>query len=193
LIQRSKAPGAGLWAFPGGSLEFGEELVTGAQRELLEESGITGTQIPALKGRDVFYTAQAIMGFDGKYASASSQLGAGDVQFHFVLPYVGLEASEVDLGAARPGDDAAATAWVSARALLKADILNADYLLPPQLQERALLLSEMALLKVGPTPLGDLHPTSQPLGSDQASAPLIKGLPHITSLLLMQLGVNIRI
>ena len=40
LGRRGKEPGAGTWAFPGGSLEWGESLVKGAQREFYEETGI---------------------------------------------------------------------------------------------------------------------------------------------------------
>jgi bifunctional NMN adenylyltransferase/nudix hydrolase len=45
LIQRSKAPGAGLWALPGGFLNAGETLLEGAIRELIEE-----TDFPISKG-----------------------------------------------------------------------------------------------------------------------------------------------
>jgi len=40
LIKRGKEPHKGQWAFPGGFLELDEELVDGAKRELLEETGL---------------------------------------------------------------------------------------------------------------------------------------------------------
>jgi ADP-ribose pyrophosphatase YjhB (NUDIX family) len=41
LIKRGKAPLLGEWSIPGGMLELGETLRQGAERETLEETGLT--------------------------------------------------------------------------------------------------------------------------------------------------------
>jgi len=40
LVRRAKAPYRGVWAFPGGKVEFGESLKAAAKREVLEEAGL---------------------------------------------------------------------------------------------------------------------------------------------------------
>ena len=45
LIQRKHEPFAGLWAFPGGFLDYDEDLLDCAKRELEEETGVRGVKL----------------------------------------------------------------------------------------------------------------------------------------------------
>ncbi|HEY6634873.1 MAG TPA: NUDIX domain-containing protein, partial [Acidimicrobiia bacterium] len=40
LIQRGREPGKGLWAVPGGKVEWGEKMRDAARREVAEETGL---------------------------------------------------------------------------------------------------------------------------------------------------------
>ena len=48
LIQRKNPPFKDAWAFPGGFIEMGEGLEESAQRELCEETGLSGVQLTQL-------------------------------------------------------------------------------------------------------------------------------------------------
>ncbi|SBW06149.1 Hydrolase, NUDIX family [uncultured delta proteobacterium] len=41
LVRRKNPPDAGKWGFPGGKIEWGETIERAAEREILEETGVT--------------------------------------------------------------------------------------------------------------------------------------------------------
>jgi 8-oxo-dGTP diphosphatase len=93
LIRRGVAPGRGLWAVPGGSLELGETLQQGAEREILEETGIT------IRAREPIYA------FDFFERDPD-----GRIRFHFVI--VDLAADYIR-GDVKGADDALEARWLA--------------------------------------------------------------------------------
>ncbi len=93
LIRRGVAPGRGLWAVPGGSLELGETLQQGAEREILEETGIT------IRAREPIYA------FDFFERDPD-----GRIRFHFVV--VDLAADYIR-GDVKGADDALEARWLA--------------------------------------------------------------------------------
>lgn len=57
LVKRANAPDAGLWGFPGGRIEPGEDLFTAASRELAEETGIHARAASVLTALDSIHHA----------------------------------------------------------------------------------------------------------------------------------------
>ena len=49
LIKRGRPPYEGMWALPGGFLDYDEELEDGVKRELEEETGLTGIELKQIK------------------------------------------------------------------------------------------------------------------------------------------------
>ena len=93
LIRRGVAPGRGLWAVPGGSLELGETLQQGAEREILEETGIT------------IHAREPIYAFDFFERDPD-----GRIRFHFVI--VDLAADYIR-GDVKGADDALEARWLA--------------------------------------------------------------------------------
>ena len=93
LVKRKKAPGKGLWAIPGGSVELGETLQQAAEREIKEETGLT------IRAGDPVYAFDTI-----------EEDERGDIKFHYVI--IDLMADFVG-GELNPNDDASDARWVS--------------------------------------------------------------------------------
>jgi 8-oxo-dGTP diphosphatase len=93
LVRRGKAPASGLWAIPGGSVRLGETLKQAAEREILEETGLT------------IRAADPLLTFESIHRDA-----AGRVRFHYVI--VDLAAEYVS-GTLAPADDASDARWFS--------------------------------------------------------------------------------
>lgn len=96
LIRRGKLPSLGLWAFPGGSIEGGEAIVTAARRELAEETGVTAAEPRVLAAVDVISPPDAPQ------------------PYHFVLVPVLMRWMAGEPIAA---DDAAAAGWFTVEAM----------------------------------------------------------------------------
>ncbi len=97
LVQRGKPPHQGEWAIPGGRLRWGETLKQGAEREILEETGIT------IKAGEIIYPFEQIVADED-----------GEPEFHYlVIDLVG------DYISGRPeaNGDAADARWVALDAL----------------------------------------------------------------------------
>jgi ADP-ribose pyrophosphatase len=93
LVKRGRAPAKDSWAIPGGSVHLGETLQSAAEREVLEETGVT------VRAGDPVFTFDAI-----------DRDETGGVRFHYII--VDLVA-EYLAGDPRPGDDAADARWIA--------------------------------------------------------------------------------
>jgi len=68
LVQRGGAPATEFWAIPGGRLRLGETLQEGAQREILEETGIV------IRAGEPIFTCDSLV-----------RDGEGRIRFHYVI------------------------------------------------------------------------------------------------------------
>jgi ADP-ribose pyrophosphatase len=93
LVKRNQPPSQGRWAIPGGRVKLGETLQLAAEREVMEETGLT------IRALNPVYTFEVIRRDD-----------AGRVRFHYVI--VDLMADYVS-GEIAPNDDASEAQWVT--------------------------------------------------------------------------------
>lgn len=91
LVRRGIPPNKGLWAIPGGSLKLGETLQQGAEREILEETGIT------IRAGDPFYSFDFIQ-----------RDGNGRILFHYVIVDM---MGDYIAGEVKAADDAQDARW----------------------------------------------------------------------------------
>jgi 8-oxo-dGTP diphosphatase len=99
LVRRGVAPAQGLWAIPGGGLNLGETLQEGAEREILEETGIV-----IRAGEPVFTCDSFEREADGRF------------RFHYVIVDV---AADYVSGDAKGADDALEARWMSPAEVLE--------------------------------------------------------------------------
>ncbi len=104
LIQRDRPPFEGCWAFPGGFIEMDETLLASAQRELEEETGLTGVALKQFNaygdpGRDPRHRTITIA-FTGKCEGLPAVTGMDDAReaaWHPVeaLPALGFDHDQI--------------------------------------------------------------------------------------------------
>jgi ADP-ribose pyrophosphatase len=92
LVRRGKAPAAGEWAIPGGSVELGETLKQAVEREIFEETGL------CVEAGEVCYVFETV-----------NRDPDGRVRFHYVI--IDLKAEHVS-GDPVPGSDVTEAAWL---------------------------------------------------------------------------------
>jgi 8-oxo-dGTP diphosphatase len=93
LVRRGAAPARGLWAIPGGGLRLGETLQEGAEREILEETGIV------IRAGAPMFTCDSF-----------ERDAAGRYRFHYVIVDMAADYLRGELKAA---DDALEARWIS--------------------------------------------------------------------------------
>lgn len=99
LVQRGRPPHKGEWAIPGGKLKWGETLQQGAEREILEETGVT------IEAGELLYHFEHIAAAD-PVESANSE----DPEYHYVV--LDLKGRYLS-GTPQAADDAQDARWVA--------------------------------------------------------------------------------
>ena len=97
IVQRGRAPSIGKWGFPGGVQELGETVLQAAERELMEETGVSAQALESMPGFDVIRPD-----------------AAGRIQAHWLLVPVICRWRSGDGGLS---DEVAALRWISPAAI----------------------------------------------------------------------------
>ncbi|KFI25652.1 phosphohydrolase [Haematobacter missouriensis] len=106
LVRRANAPDAGFWGFPGGRIEAGETVFAAAERELMEETSVTGVASATLTVLDALDRGED-----------------GTLRFHYVLVAV---ACRWVSGEPVADDDALDAMWVAVNDISTLDQVSDD-------------------------------------------------------------------
>ena len=106
LVRRANAPDAGFWGFPGGRIEAGETVFAAAERELVEETSVTGVASATLTVLDALDRGED-----------------GTLRFHYVLVAV---ACRWVSGEPVADDDALDAMWVAVNDISTLDQVSDD-------------------------------------------------------------------
>jgi 8-oxo-dGTP diphosphatase len=109
LVKRGKPPAEGEWAIPGGNVELGETLQQAAEREILEETGVT------ILAKEIVYTFESI-----------HKDRDGNIMFHYVI--LDFDADYIS-GTPEPHDDALAVKWAAPEDSKKLNINSSTLIL----------------------------------------------------------------
>jgi ADP-ribose pyrophosphatase len=102
LVKRGKPPAEGEWAIPGGNVKLGETLQHAAEREILEETGVT------IQAKEIIYTFESI-----------HEDRESNILFHYII--LDFDADYIS-GNAEPHDDALDATWVRPKDTKKLNI-----------------------------------------------------------------------
>lgn len=91
LMRRARAPGQGLYSFPGGRVEFGESLAVALHREVREEAALTIEVIGLAGWREVLPGATAkghyvVLSFAARWLSGEPVLNDEHDDFQWCSP-----------------------------------------------------------------------------------------------------------
>ena len=102
MVERSRAPSKGLWSFPAGRREPGEDAETNARRELYEETGLTAGPLVLLGTFTPPGAALELSVFAARTGSAEPRAGDDAAKAEFV-PFAEVLAASTDGRARRAG------------------------------------------------------------------------------------------